>query len=113
MAAPCSSAKPHAEKPKPHCKRYWHCGGQDVPKPMAAHPLFPLNETDVNLGIVTPDRLAGSGLVASLDKDEHRGNVGCGLNLQASAGLRDVLNGARDMMCPEKDFPGLQQTPSR
>ena len=46
-----------------------------------------LNEHDPDLGIVTPDRLACSSGVTSLHEDENRGNAGCGLNLEASAGL--------------------------
>jgi hypothetical protein len=49
--------------------------------------LFPSNEHDPYLGIVTPNRLACSSGVTSLHENEHRGNVGCGLNLKASAGL--------------------------
>jgi hypothetical protein len=51
--------------------------------------------------------------MTSLDENEYRGNVGRGLNLQASAGLCDIPNGARDRMYSEKGFPGLQHAPSR
>jgi hypothetical protein len=45
------------------------------------------NEHDPDLGIVTPDRLACSSGVTSLDEGENSGNAGCGLNLEACAGL--------------------------
>ena len=48
-----------------------------------------------------------------MGEGENRRNAGCGLNLEASAGLWDIPNGAWDRMYPKKDFPGLQRTPSR
>ena len=43
--------------------------------------LPPLNEHDPDLGVVTPDDLACSSRMASLNELEHPGNAGCGLNL--------------------------------
>jgi hypothetical protein len=37
-----------------------------------------VNGHDSDLGIVTPDRLAGSSGATYLDENENRGNVGCG-----------------------------------
>jgi hypothetical protein len=75
--------------------------------------LFPLNEHDPDLGLVTPDDFACScGLVRDY-KLESRGNPARGLNLQARAGLGDIPNRARDGMFSEKNLPGLQNSPSR
>ena len=79
------------------------CGGRITE--LLAVRLFPLNEHDPDLGIVTPDRLAGSSRMTTLDENEHRGNVDRVLNLQASASLRYILNGARNWTCSDKDFP--------
>ena len=76
--------------------------------------LFRLNEHDPNLGVVTPDGLACSdGRFARPLEIKYCGNASRGLNLQASAGLGEAPNYARDRMLSEKDLPGLQQTPSR
>jgi hypothetical protein len=72
-----------------------------------------LNEHDPNLGIVTPDGLAFSGGLARKSEIEHRGNAGRRLNLQARASVGNIPNRARDRMYSEKNFPGLQHSPSR
>jgi hypothetical protein len=77
--------------------------------------VIPLNESDTDLGIVTPDSLACSsdcGLARPY-KIERKGNAGCGLKLKASAYLGDIPNRAWDRVLSEKDFAGLQHTLSR
>jgi len=72
-----------------------------------------LNKLDPELGFVTPDDLAcSSGLICQYDFKLHR-NAGCCLNLEARAGLGEITNRAWDRMLSEKDFPGLQHSPSR
>ena len=78
-----------------------------------AFTLFRLNEHDTDLGVVTPDGLACSDGLAGEYEIEHRGNAGRSLNFQARASLGNIPNRARDRMLSEKDFPGLQHSPSR
>jgi hypothetical protein len=72
-----------------------------------------LNEHDADLGVVTPDGFACSDGLAGKYEIEYRGNAGRSLNFQARAPLGDIPNRARDRMLSEKDFPGLQYSPSR
>jgi hypothetical protein len=74
--------------------------------------LFPVDEFDPDLGIVAPDGLACSGGLACESEIEHRGNAGRSLNLQARASLGNIPNRAGDRMYSEKNFPGLQHSPT-
>lgn len=80
---------------------------------MLARALFPFDEHDTDLGIVTPDSLAFPGRLAGEYEVKYFRNADRSLNFQARASLGHIPNRARDWMRPEKDLPGLQHSPSR